>query len=184
MTTKTKWKYIREGMVATGECPYKNGTDKAEYWRAGKSWDKHVETLGLEGKSIPDDALAALCQYTPPIPKPRKKKRRTPKEELEGAVQKECQTVLSGYGVLQWRQNTGVDRGRGRFVRYGKPGQPDLMGILPGGRFIGVECKRRKGGKTTDKQKEYGAKILAQGGLWCVANSGAVLAEYLRKELK
>lgn len=48
---------------------------------------------------------------------------------------------LERRGCYVWRNNTGRRGG----VRFGKRGSPDVIGIRPDGRFIGVECKTPEG---------------------------------------
>lgn len=63
----------------------------------------------------------------------------------ETELVKACLEFLRLRGVMAWRNNTGafvVRNGKGRrFMRCGTPGSPDIIGILPGGRFLGIECK-------------------------------------------
>jgi hypothetical protein len=59
--------------------------------------------------------------------------------------------ALQATGVIArfWRNNTGAlsigDEGKKRFVRFGEPGLPDIIGIMANGRFLGLECKRPSG---------------------------------------
>lgn len=47
-----------------------------------------------------------------------------------------------GSNGMIWRNNTGsTDYGGRRFVKYGLPGSPDLLGLATNGRFIGWEVK-------------------------------------------
>lgn len=50
------------------------------------------------------------------------------------------------------------------------PGVPDLVFVLPGGRFGGLELKAEKG-RLSDDQKNWRAWISAQQGWWGVAHS-------------
>lgn len=54
--------------------------------------------------------------------------------------------------------------------RMGPPGSSDIIGILPGGRFLAIEVKR-PGHEPTEIQKEFMDKINALGGLAFVATS-------------
>ena len=75
------------------------------------------------------------------------------------------------FGAFVWRNNTGALRDkRERPVYFGKPGSSDILGILPGGRFIAVECKSKKG-KLSEKQKIFLAEVERLGGLAIVARS-------------
>jgi hypothetical protein len=71
--------------------------------------------------------------------------------------------------VLAWRQNTGAFtseyRGKRRFHRFGLcPGSSDIIGILPGGRFLAVECKVGKN-KPTPSQESFLREVNESGGL-------------------
>lgn len=52
----------------------------------------------------------------------------------------------------------------------GPTGSPDIIGILPGGQFLGIEVKV-PGNKPTEKQKEFLARIDELGGKSFVATS-------------
>ena len=76
--------------------------------------------------------------------------------------------LLATRGVFCWRNNSGAvageHAGKRRFLRFGgAPGASDLLGVLPGGRFIAVELKR-KGKKATPKQQAFLDAVAAQGG--------------------
>ncbi len=83
--------------------------------------------------------------------------------------------VLSAWGshplLRLWRQNTGAAMVKGRLVRFGIPGTPDLCGLmLPSGRFLGIECKTVKG-RQSDDQKSFERMITKFGGLYVLARS-------------
>jgi len=89
----------------------------------------------------------------------------------EGSVVQACLEYLRIYGAFVWRSNTGCLRDKtNRPVYFGKPGSSDVIGLLPGGRFICVECKSKKG-KLSEKQKEFLAEVEKLGGLAIVARS-------------
>ena len=53
-----------------------------------------------------------------------------------------CLKYLETRGIYHWRNSTGAVRiAPGRFMRFGKVGSSDILGILPGGRLLCVECK-------------------------------------------
>lgn len=54
-----------------------------------------------------------------------------------------CVSKLDKVGALAWVNNTGAIKVAGRFIRFGKVGSSDVIGILPGGMFIGLEVKTR-----------------------------------------
>jgi len=89
----------------------------------------------------------------------------------EGSVVQACLEYLRIYGAFVWRNNSGALRDkRERPVFFGKPGSSDILGLLPGGRFICVECKSKKG-KLSEKQKDFLAEVERLGGLAVVARS-------------
>jgi len=89
----------------------------------------------------------------------------------EGAVVQACLDYLKIYGAFAWRNNTGALKDkRDRPVYFGKPGSADILGVLPGGRFIAVECKSKKG-KLSDKQELFLAEVEQLGGVAIVAKS-------------
>jgi hypothetical protein len=103
---------------------------------------------------------------------------------VEGAVVKACLEYLELRGVYAYRQNTGAAEyqdkaGNKRFVRYGKPGVSDIIGVLPGGRFMAIECKAPNG-RLSEYQKEFLDQVEKMGGLVVVARS----VEDLEKALK
>jgi hypothetical protein len=102
----------------------------------------------------------------------------------EGAVVKACLEYLELRGVYAYRQNTGAAEyqdkaGKKRFVRYGKPGVSDIIGVLPGGRFLAVECKA-PGGRLSEYQINFLNDIERMGGLAVTARSVEDLEKALR----
>jgi len=109
-------------------------------------------------------------------------KRSTP--PLEAAVQRQILAYLKLARIFHWRANTGAmtvqARGRKRFVRFGSPGVSDILGILPGGRFLAIEVKRPRLGRLTADQAAFQANVRAAGGIAvCVCS-----VEELRIELR
>ena len=99
------------------------------------------------------------------------------KKTTETQLVKACLDYLSMRGIMAWRNNSGAfaseHKGRKRFVRFGTPGAPDIMGILPpadGGRFLGIECKVGKN-KQTPAQHAWAFQCERSGGLYVLARS-------------
>ena len=67
------------------------------------------------------------------------------------------------------RQNTGAAHDGRRLVRYGVPGQGDILCCMKG-RFIEVEVKT-KTGRQSDAQKLRERNITKAGGLYILARS-------------
>lgn len=73
--------------------------------------------------------------------------------------------------IKLWRQNTGVARIKGSFVRFGKVGCGDISGVIaPDGRRIEVECKLRKG-VHREAQMAFGEMIRKHGAIYVLAFS-------------
>ena len=89
----------------------------------------------------------------------------------ENAVLSQCLSYLQIRGIFAWRNNTGALKIGKRFIRFGKPGSSDILGILPNGQFLAVECKREKGGILSDIQVEFLNRIKANGGIAVVVHS-------------
>lgn len=99
----------------------------------------------------------------------------------EGSVQSACLQWLQIHRILAWRNNTGAARlpgkgGKMRPVFFGVAGAPDILGVLPGGRALAIECKRPLGPRgghggsvQTDDQIEFQREFERAGGLYIVA---------------
>ena len=84
----------------------------------------------------------------------------------ETALVAGCLVYLQSKGCMAWRNNTGGVRKGRHFIRFGHVGSSDIIGVGPGGFFIGVECKR--GSNTlTVLQQQFLDDVLTQGG-WAV----------------
>ncbi len=89
----------------------------------------------------------------------------------ESAIVRACLDYLAIRGIVAWRNNTtGIyDPTRKAFrTNAGRNGISDIIGILPGGRFLAVECKAGRG-KLSPAQVEFQRDIIQQGGLHIVA---------------
>jgi hypothetical protein len=100
----------------------------------------------------------------------------------EGAVVNVCLEYLTLRGAYVWRNNTGALRDKNnRPVYFGKVGSADILGILPGGRFLAVECKAGRG-KPSEKQLEFLENVKSMGGLALIVWSVDELILALKKE--
>ena len=90
----------------------------------------------------------------------------------EKAIRHDILVELSKHGAFAWNAPTGVARplGSERVVRYGLPGQPDVMAILPGGLFLGVEVKT-KTGRQSREQRVWQCQCERMGGLYWIVRS-------------
>ncbi|MCM8623267.1 MAG: VRR-NUC domain-containing protein [Candidatus Accumulibacter sp.] len=110
---------------------------------------KRPEQAALFGDDIPQAAPAPRANDRP-----------------EAAALAEVLQVLKHHPVVAWveRQNSGVARIGGRFVRFGWPGCSDVLGQLKDGRLLAVECKAPKG-KATDEQTQFLSLVRRFGGV-------------------
>ena len=102
---------------------------------------------------------------------------------VENSVTKACVAYLSIKGAFVWRNNSRTvmvpgKGGKPRPMFFGYPGSPDILGVLPGGRMIGVECKRplgprggTRGSDQSDDQKAFQSEMQRRGGLYVLARS-------------
>lgn len=87
----------------------------------------------------------------------------------EADVTKQIRSVLKTFGIFHWK----VWQGMGS-----TPGVPDIVGVMPDGRFLGIEVKAPKG-KVSDHQERFINNINATGGLAFVARSADDVIEKL-----
>lgn len=96
----------------------------------------------------------------------------------ESAIVYACLEHLALRGIFSWRNNTGAVEVEGRYIRYGLPGSPDILGILPDGKFLGVECKTPEG-RQRRLQKRFQGATEENRGIYILARSSADLASAL-----
>lgn len=87
-------------------------------------------------------------------------------ERPEAAALVEVLKALETHNAVAWvhRMNSGAFRIGKRFVRFGWPGCPDLLGQLKDGRLLGVEVKAPKG-KLRPEQAVFLERIRLAGGV-------------------
>ncbi len=114
-----------------------------------------------------------------------------PKFRLRALAPSEAQTQQSILRYLAisprvaWaqRMNTGaikipVPGGRDRFVRFGFPGCPDILGQLIDGRLLAVEVKSPSG-RASEAQEAFLALVATHGGVAVLARSTGDLTAIL-----
>lgn len=104
---------------------------------------------------------------------------------LESAILASILHLLAVYRIYARRINVGMvpvaaAGGVAGFRRSTMSGISDVIGVLPGGRFLAIEVKR-PGGKTTPQQEEFLERVNAAGGLAFVATSSRDVEERLRE---
>jgi len=88
----------------------------------------------------------------------------------EARIQAEIRLALGSLGMVFWRNNTGVFRDGGRFVRFGLAvGSADLIGIVEG-RFCALEVKQ-PGKRATIEQAKWLKVVRLYGGFGAVVTS-------------
>ncbi len=90
----------------------------------------------------------------------------------EAAALVEVLRALRASPAVAWveRQNSGAAKVGNRFIRFGWPGCPDVIGQLRDGRFLGCEVKGPTGRASTE-QTLFLAQINQAGGLGFIARN-------------
>ena len=100
----------------------------------------------------------------------------------ESEVLSGCLRYLKSRKIYHWRNNVGAVRiAPGRFMSFGKKGSSDILGILPGGRILCVECKASKNGRLSPEQKKFLSDVKELGALALVVRGWWELDEALRE---
>lgn len=96
------------------------------------------------------------------------------RQPLESEIQAKIMQWLEYNKIFAWVNKTQgtFDPARKKFRRNSKQlkGVPDILGILPDGRFLGIEVKR-KGGKLRPEQAEFITNGNKRGAVCFVAYS-------------
>lgn len=89
----------------------------------------------------------------------------------ERAVQREILIYLRAHGCLVAITDAGAAYRAGSFGADTVPaGWPDITGLMPDGRFIGVECKS-PAGRQSPVQKQMESEIRKRSGIYILARS-------------
>ncbi|NDP40149.1 MAG: VRR-NUC domain-containing protein [Rhodoferax sp.] len=88
----------------------------------------------------------------------------------EAAALAEVLKALRAHPLVAWaeRQNSGAAKVGNRFIRFGWPGCPDVLGQLRDGRLLGVEVKAPKG-RPSPEQVAFLDRIRGAGGVGFIA---------------
>lgn len=85
---------------------------------------------------------------------------------LEAEIQRDIVAYLQLMNCIAYRNNSGAIKVGKRFIRFGDPGAPDIVAIMPPrGRYVGFEVKRDKT-KLTTEQKYYQTRVRELGGIY------------------
>ena len=91
-------------------------------------------------------------------------------DKPEAAALVEVLKAVRAHPLVAWaeRQNSGAAKVGNRFIRFGWPGCPDVLGQLKDGRLLGVEVKA-KTGRLRPEQAIFLERIRGAGGVAFVA---------------
>ena len=114
-----------------------------------------------------------------------------PTEIMIQAAILEALTYEIGLGRVVWanRMNSGATKyfdektGKERFIRFGFPGCPDIIGQLSDGRALYLECKTAEG-RATDHQKAFMDKALKHGAVGGIVRSADEAVDIVRGAFK
>ena len=87
-------------------------------------------------------------------------------DKPEAAALMEVLKALNTHSAAAWceRMNSGAAKVGNRFIRFGWPGCPDVLGQLRDGRLLGVEVKSPTG-KLRPEQAVFLDRIRSAGGV-------------------
>lgn len=93
----------------------------------------------------------------------------------EKIIQKQILQFLTAYGIFVFRVNVyGIYsqkfQGYRKLPPFSMRGMADILGILPGGRFLAIEVKTTKG-KQSIWQKHFEDLVKRAGGIYILARS-------------
>jgi hypothetical protein len=102
------------------------------------------------------------------------------RETPEGRVKAACLRYLGKRGIKAWNNPSGAVEVRpGQWLRFDLKGSSDILGCLPGGRFLTVEVKAAQG-VLSPEQKTFLADVRGLGGLALVVRDWRELDAELR----
>jgi hypothetical protein len=98
----------------------------------------------------------------------------------EAAALAEVLRALRAHPRVAWaqRMNSGAIRAGTRYIRFGFPGCPDVLGQLTNGGLLACEVKG-PGGKLRPEQRIFLAQVRAAGGVAFIARSLVDVVKHL-----
>ena len=97
---------------------------------------------------------------------------------LEADVLKQCISWLIRHNIFCDRHDSGAgDFGRG-YAIYGIRGAGDIIGLLPDGTHLEIECKKGKGGSMSKRQQKRMSDIRENNGIYLVVHGISELEYY------
>jgi penicillin-binding protein-related factor A (putative recombinase) len=100
----------------------------------------------------------------------------------EQTIQRAILEYLNWKHIYCWKNNTAgiYVKARNTYIPSHAPGVSDILGVLPGGRFLAVEVKS-PAGRVSPHQQEFMDRINDAGGLAFVARSIEDVQKYVEK---
>jgi hypothetical protein len=100
----------------------------------------------------------------------------------EGRVKAGVLKYLKLRHIYCWSNPSGAVMIRpGKFMSFGLKGSSDILGVLPGGRFLAIECKAGRS-RLSPEQKQFLVEIRVLGGFAVCVKSWKELDAALRGE--
>ena len=100
----------------------------------------------------------------------------------ESQVLRTCLELLQHHPkvALAWRTNAGgFTNSGGQYVKFGFKGQPDLMAVVRGGKFLACETKAT-GKHATEAQRLFLLNVVDAGGYAVCVDNPDLLIRFLR----
>lgn len=98
----------------------------------------------------------------------------------EAQVVEQVKVVIELTGLSIQRINTGAFKVGNRYIKTAQPGTLDFEGYDNHGLFVGLECKRPKGGRVSPEQQARINDINNKGGHAAVVKSGEEALRFLQ----
>lgn len=89
-----------------------------------------------------------------------------------------CLKALALAKIYHWRNNTGSFAAGSRYIECGLKGSADILGLLPDGRFLAIECKSERG-LLSEAQKLFRSKIQGNNGVYVVIRAPREMIHFL-----
>ncbi len=102
--------------------------------------------------------------------------------QVEQGIQRTILEYLRWRGIFCWKNNTAgiYVKARNTYIPSHAPGVSDILGVLPGGRFMAIEVKAPKG-KVSPHQQQFIDSINQAGGVAFVAHSVEEVERHLNE---
>lgn len=100
----------------------------------------------------------------------------------ETKLQREILDYLLLRGVFAWRNNAGFLRVGKRLIEMAPAGSPDIIGVLPGGKFIGVEVKC-PGEEARPNQVQFHERLRSYGAAVAVVHSVTEARQFIDQHI-